>query len=229
MSFQSVRSAAAEVRDLSEYPVNGWLHFGGAIAAAVALFVTLVQFGDDGSARRILALSVFGGTAVLMFSASALYHLSKSSRLCGLYRRLDHSAIYVFIAGTYTPICLLAMQGTTMGRVLLSAVWAIAAVGVLFKVLWIDAPRGLSTMMYLAMGWVGALSVPMMRGVTPAGFLVWLIAGGLLYTIGAIIYWKKWPLGVPGKFGFHELWHVCVIGAVACHYVAVVGYIAPLG
>lgn len=231
VSFQIPRSAATRARELAAElePVNGWLHFGGAIASALALAISLAVLGPEGSARRIVSLSVFGGTAILMFSASALYHLSKGSPLAWLYRRLDHSMIYVFIAGSYTPMCLVAMRGMRLGTILLATVWAIAVAGILLKVFWIGAPRGLSTMLYLAMGWTGVIAFPVLRQVTPLGFMLWLLAGGILYSIGAVIYWRKPALGRPGRFGFHELWHSFVIAAVACHYVAIVRYIGRMG
>ncbi|MHB1263679.1 MAG: PAQR family membrane homeostasis protein TrhA [Gemmatimonadaceae bacterium] len=224
ISKSKARELAAELE-----PVNGWLHFGGAIAAALALAISMAVLAPDGSARRLVALAIFGGTAVLMFSASALYHLAKGSPRVGLYRRLDHSMIFVFIAGSYTPICLIAMDGTRLGSILLATVWAIALLGILMKVFWIGAPRALSTMLYLAMGWTGVIAFPILRHVTPAAFLAWILVGGVLYSVGAFFYWRKWPLGRPGLFGFHELWHSFVIAAVACHYVAMLAYIAPLG
>jgi hemolysin III len=223
-----ISKTKARELDAEMEPVNGWLHFGGAIAAALTLAISMAVLGPDGPPRRVLSLLVFGGTALLMFSASALYHLAKNSRRGGLYRRVDHSMIFVYIAGSYTPICLIAMEGTRLGSILLATVWAIALLGILMKVFWIGAPRGLSTMLYLAMGWTGVIAFPVLRHVTPTSFLIWILAGGILYSVGAFFYWRKWPLGRPGLFGFHELWHTFVIAAVACHYVAMLSYIAAL-
>jgi hemolysin III len=209
-------------------PVNGWLHFGGALLALVGLVVLTIAAERRDSWRHTLGAIVFGCSALLMFGASALYHLAPRSRRSGAYRRLDHSMIYVFIAGTYTPVCLIALWGTSLGAALLVAVWTLAVAGVAQKLLWMRAPRGLSTAIYLGLGWIGTIAAPTLLRAAPVALFGWLLAGGIVYTLGALFYWRKWPRGRPGVFGFHELWHVCVLAASATHFWAVLAYLVPL-
>lgn len=206
-------------------PVNGWIHLGGAILAAVGLVVLVAAAHARGSSRHAVAAGVFGVSSVLMFTASALYHLAPRSRRASVYRRLDHSMIYVFIAGTYTPVCLIALRGSALGTWLLVTVWTLAAIGVLEKAVWLRAPRGLSTSIYLGLGWLAATAAPALLRAAPGPLFGWMLAGGLIYTVGALLYWAQWPRGVPGVFGFHELWHVCVLAASASHYWAVLSYL----
>ena len=208
-------------------PVNGWLHLAGALLAAVGLVALLTVALERGSSRDAIALGTFGGSAVLLFGASALYHLAPESPRSMLLQRLDHAMIYVYIAGTYTPVCLLVLEGTTLSTALLVAVWALAAAGVGQKLLHFRAPRGLSTALYVAMGWIGVLAIPALRRLAPDGLVLALVAGGVLYTVGALVYWRRWPRGRPGVFGFHELWHVFVLAASATHYWAIFTYAVP--
>ena len=217
-----------EVGAATREPVNGWLHLAGALLAAVGLVVLAAEAQARGSWRHLVGAWVFGLSALLMFGASALYHLSPRSTRAGLYRRLDHSMIYLFIAGTYTPVCLIALRDSAHGVALLAAVWALAVAGVAQKTLWMRAPRGLSTSIYLGLGWIGAVAAPPLLRAAPPALFAWLLAGGVLYTVGAIFYWARWPRGRPGVFGFHELWHVCVLAASATHYWAVLSYVVPL-
>ena len=207
--------------------MNGWLHLGGSVLAAIGLVLLLAAVGERGSLRHLVALGVFGASAVLMFAASALYHLCSRSSRAPLLQRLDHAMIFVYIAGTYTPVCLLVLEGTWASHSLLAAVWALAAVGVVRKLLASPGPRGLSTALYVTMGWIGVLAIPALRAAAPPGLLYGLVAGGLLYTVGAMVYLARWPRGRPGIFGFHEFWHVFVIAASATHYWAIFRYAVP--
>lgn len=210
-------------------PVNGWLHLGGAILAAIGLAVLAVEAYARHSARHLLGALVFGATAVLLFGASANYHLRPASRRAPLYRRLDHAMIYLLIAGTYTPLCLVPLWPTRTGRVLLVLVWALALAGIVLELALRELPRRVSTSIYLALGWAGALATPVLADHLPWALLQWVLLGGVLYTVGAIVYWRKWPRGRPGVFGFHELWHVFVIAASASHYWAVLRHVLPVG
>ena len=210
-------------------PVNGWLHLGGAVLAAVGLAVLAADAHARQSPRHLLGAVVFGTTAVLLFGASALYHLRPASPRARLYRRLDHAMIYLLIAGTYTPLCLVPLWPTRTGRALLAIVWVLALAGVLLEVLRRELPRRVSTALYLALGWLGVLATPALVGTVPRALLWWMLLGGLLYTLGAIVYWRRWPRGRPGVFGFHEIWHVFVIAASASHYWAVLRHVMPLG
>jgi hemolysin III len=157
---------------------------------------------------------------VSMFSASATYHLAQvKPHAQEVLRKLDHSAIFLLIAGTYTPFCINAFTGFWRWG-FLSIIWGIAAIGIVVKIFYIRAPRWLNAGMYVLMGWISILAARQMAGL-PLGALVWLIVGGLIYTLGAVVYATKIFNFVPGKFGFHEVWHLFVIGGALAHFIAV--------
>ncbi len=209
-------------------PVNGWIHFGGAVLAAAGLAALLVQAWRGDSVRHLVAAATFGVTAMLMFAASALYHLRPHSARALAYQRLDHAAIYLFIAGTYTPICLVALWPLTAGRVLLVAVWGLASLGVLLELLVRRPRRGVVTAIYLGLGWAGVVAAPAVASMVQPALVTWLLVGGLFYSAGAWLYWRQWPRGWPGRFGFHELWHACVLVASASHFWAIHRHVLPL-
>jgi hemolysin III len=209
-------------------PVNALTHLFGALLAAVGLVVLVVNGVSDNSALEVVSFAIFGSSLVLLYTTSGIYHLlDLSERGMALLRRLDHMMIYVLIAGTYTPICLVLLQGR-LGIGLLIAVWAIAVIGVAQKLLWMHAPRWLSTALYLAMGWAALIISRPLLGAAPVGFFVWIIAGGVLYSIGAIVYATKRPDPVPGVFGFHEIWHLFVMAGSFSHYWAVLAYVSHI-
>lgn len=198
--------------------LRGWLHLGMApviqIASLVLLVLTPTLIGRVG-------VAVYLVTATVLFATSAVYHRGHwSDRVAGTLRRLDHANIFWFIAGTYTPLGLLLLEGTDR-IVLLSLVWGIAIAGGTFKLLFTRTPRWLSTALYIALGWaaVGWLGQFWASG-GPAVVLL-IAAGGLVYTVGAVIYARKWPDPSPRYFGFHEIFHACTIVAAVCHFVAI--------
>jgi hemolysin III len=209
-------------------PINGITHAAGGLLAALGLGVLLATAASSGRLDQLVAFGVFGLSLIALYAASALYHLlplspSGVARL----RTLDHMAIFVLIAGTYTPFCLLALDGAWRWG-LLALIWGLALCGVLLKLLWMDASRWLSVLLYLGMGWVAVIAAPaLLRAVPPDG-ITWILAGGLVYSAGALIYGLKRPNLVPGTFGFHEVWHLFVIAGSACHFWAVLHYVAPL-
>jgi len=214
------------VRKRLREPISGLTHLAGVLLAAVGLVVLLAA--GAGRLDRLVALGVFGGSLISLYGASALYHLLPLSPAgVARLRRLDHMTIFVLIAGTYTPVCLLALKGGW--RVgLLGAVWGLALCGVLLKLLWMDAPRWLSVALYLAMGWLAVVAAPAILEAVPAGGILWLLAGGVVYSVGALIYGLKRPDPLPGVFGFHELWHLFVLAGSSCHFWAMLRYVAPL-
>ena len=209
-------------------PVNGLTHAAAGALAAVGLVLLLATAASRGRVDQLVAFGVFGFSLVALYSASSLYHLlplspSGVARL----RRLDHVAIFVLIAGTYTPFCLLALGGAWRWG-LLVLVWGLALCGMLLKLLWMDAPRWLSVVLYLGMGWVALIAAPALLRAVQVGGMAWVLAGGLVYSAGALVYAFKRPNLVPGTFGSHELWHLFVVAGSACHFWAILRYVAPL-
>ncbi len=206
-------------------PVSGLMHLGGAAAAAVGLIVLLV-LGRDNPWKE-LALAVYGASLVLMFAASAAYHLIQAKPQIGRFlRTLDHSAIYLLIAGTYTPLCLHFFSGLWRWG-LLGTVWSMALIGIAVKLFILNAPRWITAGIYLLMGWMSVLAVKPMFQAMPAAALVWLLLGGLFFTVGAVIYMTKRPDFFPGVFGFHEVWHIFVILGCLSHFIVIAAYVAP--
>jgi hemolysin III len=193
----------------------------------VALCAGIVVVALADSARELVATWVYAAALAAMFGVSALYHRVdwRSTRVRAWMRRLDHSTILLLIAGTYTPFALLAFDGP-LATVILIAIWAGAAAGLVLNLAWIDAPRWLVTSVFLVLGWVGVIAVPELFevGVAPA---VLVFVGGGLYTLGALAYALKRPDPVPAIFGYHEIFHLLVIGAAVVHFVAIAAFVAP--
>jgi hemolysin III len=209
-------------------PVNGLTHLTGGLLACAGLIVLQAKAASAGRIDQLVAFGIFGFSLVALYTASALYHLlplspSGVARL----RRLDHMTIFALIAGTYTPFCLLALDGAWRWG-LLSLIWGLALCGVLLKLRWMGAPRWLSVALYLGMGWVAVVAVPALLRSLPAGGIAWVLTGGLVYSAAALVYGFKRPNLIPGAFGFHELWHLLVVAGSACHFWAVLRYVALL-
>ncbi len=209
-------------------PDNGLTHLIGAFFALVALAVMVYLGIRVGSVRHLIAFAIFGLSLVGLYTASALYHSLPLGPI-GLDRllRLDCTMVYVLIAGTYTPFCLIAFQGAWRWG-LLTLIWAFALIGSLVKLRMMNAPIWLSTGIYIAMGWLAVLATPAFFATVPLAGILWVIAGGVVYTVGAVIFAIERPKLRPGVFGAHALWHVLVIGGSACHVWAVVRYLTPL-
>ena len=194
----------------------------------VALVAGVVLVAVSDSARELFATWVYAAALAAMFGISALYHRvnwRSTSRARAWMRRLDHSAILLLIAGTYTPFALLAFDGA-VADVILIVVWVGAAAGLVLNLAWIDAPTWLTALVFLALGWVGVVAVPELfdLGVAPA---VLVFVGGGLYTLGALAYATKRPNPAPAVFGYHEIFHLLVIGAAVAHFVAIAALRAP--
>jgi len=197
------------------------------LAAALALvaWVTLAITAAPGRAR--LAANVYGASLLTLFLVSALYHRPTWAPRARLFmRRLDHSAIFFLIAGTYTPVCLLLPDRT--GTTLLAVVWAGAAAGVLQSILWVRAPKPLVAAVYVLLGWVIVPVVPALGAALGAGSIVLLGAGGAAYTLGAVVYAVRRPDPFPRVFGYHEVFHALVVVAAACHFGVVVAALRAL-
>ena len=204
-------------------PVNAWSHFIGLVLAGAGSIVLLRL--ARGSAETV-AFAVYGASLILLYAASTLYHaLPLPAHRLRPLRTLDHIAIYFLIAGTYTPVAVVTLHGTP-GQVLLVAAWSIAMLGVPFKIWWLDAPVWVSTGIYLAMGYMSLLAAAPLAAAVPPSGLAWLVAGGLAYTAGAIIFTRERPDPWPGRFGHHEIWHLLVLVGSACHFAFMIFHVA---
>ena len=204
-------------------PINGLSHLLGLVLAGAG---TLMLMGMASRPEQLAGFGIYGSTLILLYAASTLYHtLPLPERPLRALRTLDHIAIYFLIAGTYTPIALVTLDNR-LGWTLLAVVWLIAAAGIPFKVFFLDAPVWLSTATYLVMGYLALVAIiPLARAVSWGGVL-WLVAGGIAYTIGAVIYSRQRPNPIPGWFGHHEIWHVLVLIGSACHFAFMVYHVA---
>jgi hemolysin III len=204
-------------------PFNGASHLVGLLLAGAGT-VLLLHLAQSPAQR--VAFAIYGATLILLYGASAMYHtLPLADRPLRALRTLDHIAIYFLIAGTYTPVALITLN-SVLGWSLLGTVWLIALAGIPFKVWFLDAPVWLSTGTYLAMGYLALVAVvPIARAVSVTG-LLWLVAGGLAYTIGAVIYARQRPDPFPGRFGHHEIWHLLVLAGSGCHYAFMIYHVA---
>jgi len=204
--------------------LRGVSHFWAFWFAVVGAIV-LVLLAQD--AVSTAAAAIYGTALCALFAGSALYHRWRwDPRWRPLLRRIDHSTIFVFIAATYTPVSLLVLDGS-MRWVVLAIAWSGALAGVLFSLAWISAPRWLTAVTYLALGWVAVIMVPQLVERLHAAPLSLIAAGGILYTIGAVIYARGRPNPWPRVFGFHELFHAFVIAAALCHFAAMAGWVVP--
>ena len=205
-------------------PVNGLTHLVAALAAATGTVALLIVAGTD--LTREMALAGYGASLTLMFSSSAAYHLVRAQpRILAILRQLDHSSIYLLIAGTYTPFCILAFTGFWKWG-LFAIIWSLAAIGIIVKIFYMSAPRWFTAGVYVVMGWLCIGAIGEMLRVLPVGALAWLVAGGVIYTLGALVYITRIFDFVPERFGFHEVWHIFVILGAAAHFTAIAGYLA---
>lgn len=211
-------------------PISAITHLAGATAALVGMIFLLQTRGQAALAttsglaaqpQAQAALIVYGVSLFLLFLSSGVYHsVQAGPRVIQALRKLDHSAIYLLIAGTYTPFCVLAFRGFWQWG-FLAVIWGLAVAGIISKLFLINAPRWFAAGVYVIMGWLSVFAVGEMVAVLSQGTLVWLVTGGVIYTLGAVVYiTKKFDIR-PGVFGFHEVWHIFVMLAAAAHFLAV--------
>jgi hemolysin III len=202
-------------------PFSGFSHLLGALIGLIASGLLIIKASIYGDGWQIASFAIFGLCMILMFGSSAIYHLAQGSdeKILKL-KRIDHMAIFAMIAGTYTPMCLVPLR-ESFGWTLLIVVWSLAGAGILLKIFWISAPRWLSTVIYLAMGWACVFGLSTMKAMMPEVSFDWLVYGGIAYTLGAVIYATKWPDPWPKSFGFHEIWHIFVMAGAFSHFIAV--------
>ena len=205
-------------------PFNSYSHMLGVLLSVIGLVALVVE--SRGSAWRIVGFSIYGASLVLLYSASTIYHwLHLSPRGNDFLRRLDHVAIFILIAGSYTPICLVTLRGG-WGWALFSIVWSLALGGTLLKLFFRHLPAWATAVLYVGMGWLAVIAIgPLVRSFPPTA-LVWLLAGGLAYTAGAVIYAVERPDPFPEVFGHHEIFHIFVLAGSVLHFVFMAGYVA---
>lgn len=205
-------------------PFSGLSHLVAALLAAVGVVYILVAY--PGATLIKISLLIYGLTLTGMFLASATYHLADVSLKTTLVlRRMDHAAIYLLIAGTYTPVCVYFFTGFWRWG-LLGIIWSLAIAGVVVKVFYVNSRRWMNAGLYLIMGWLSVLAVREMLATMPAAALAWLVTGGVLFSLGAVIYSLKRPNLFPPVFGFHEMWHIFVILGCLSHFILISRYIA---
>ncbi len=216
---QPDESRTHEVLNQIKPHLRGWLHAAMTPLAAAAGIV-LICLAPTATGK--IGGAIYLAASLLLFGTSAIYHRGSpwGPRGEGILRRMDHANIYVFIAATYTPLALQLLTGTSR-VLLLTLVWSAALVGLLFRLFWLTAPRWLYTALYLMMGWAAVGWLGQFYAAGGAAVLVLVVAGGLLYTVGAVVYGLKRPNPWPTWFGFHEIFHAFTIAAFVCHYIAI--------
>lgn len=209
-------------------PGSAITHFIAMLGAAIATVPLLEKAAKEPDQLHLMALSIFMISMILLYAASTVYHtLDISPTINKLLRKLDHMMIFILIAGTYTPVCMLVL-GDRTGWVLLALVWGIAFVGILINALWITCPKWFSSLIYIAMGWVCVFAFGKIIAALPKSAFGWLLAGGIIYTVGGVIYALKLPLfnSRYKNFGSHELFHLFVMGGSLCHYIMMYAFVA---
>ena len=211
-------------------PGSAITHFIGMLMAIFAAVPLLIKAAHEPSRIYVISLAVYSASMILLYAASTTYHtFDISAKINTILKKWDHMMISVLIAGSYTPICLLVLKGKT-GLILLAIVWSFAIIGILIKAFWVYCPKWVSSILYIGMGWLCVLAfVPIFHSLPRAGF-GWLLAGGIIYTIGGIIYGLKLPLfnSRHRNFGSHEIFHVFVMLGSACHFILMYCFISTL-
>ncbi len=200
-------------------PVSGLTHLGAAILALIGLVILMVMSWNE--TPKLVSSLIYGISLILLFGASATYHLTVAKpKVIAILRKIDHAAIYLLIAGTYTPFCINAFSGFWKWGLLI-IIWSLALIGIGIKIFLINVPRWINAGVYLIMGWLVMAAIQEMLKTLSATTLTWLVIGGVTYTLGAIVYITQKMDFKPGVFGFHEVWHIFVMLAAAAHYISV--------
>ena len=209
-------------------PGSAITHFIGMMMAMFAATPLILRAMRAPDTVHVISLSIFIVSMILLYAASTTYHtFDLSERTNKILKKLDHCMIFVLIAGSYTPICLIVLHGRT-GFMLLALVWSIAILGIIFKLCWVTCPKWVSSVLYIAMGWVCVLAFTQILNSLPAAAFNWLLAGGIIYTVGGIIYALKLPIfnAHHKYFGSHEIFHLFVMGGSFCHYIMMYAFVA---
>jgi len=200
---------------------NSITHGAGVVLSIAALVLLIVFSSIYGSTGHIVSCTIFGITLILLYTASTLYHGIQKPQVKRVFKIFDHSCIYLLIAGTYTPFLLVTLRGV-LGWTMFGVIWFLAVSGVVLKVFFVDRFQIISTVAYVLMGWIIVFAIKPLADSLAAGGMVWLIAGGLAYTLGVVFYaWKRLPFN-------HAIWHLFVLAGSLCHFLAVIFYVIPL-
>lgn len=208
-------------------PGSAITHFIGMLMAIFAAVPLLLKAAHEPSRIYIISIAIYAASLILLYAASTTYHtFDKSKKMNTILKKIDHMMISVLIAGSYTPICLLVLKGRT-GIILLSIVWSFAIIGILIKAFWVYCPKWVSSILYIGMGWTCVLAfTQLLNALSPAAF-GWLLAGGIIYTVGGIIYALKLPIfnNKHKYFGSHEIFHLFVMAGSACHFIVMYAFV----
>ena len=205
---------------LLEEILNSVTHGAGALISIAGLTLLIVFSSIYGQTTHIVSCTIYGTTLVLLYTASTLYHGFQKPNIKHVFKILDHSCIYILIAGTYTPFMLVTVRGA-LGWTIFSIVWGLTILGIVFKAFFVNRFKIVSTIAYILMGWLVILAIKPLFYALPGGGIFWLISGGLAYTIGTIFYaWKKLPFN-------HAIWHLFVLAGSVCHFLAIMFYVVP--
>ncbi len=206
---------------LAEEVASSVTHGLGVALSITALIILTTFAARSGDAWRVVSFSIYGSTLIMMYLSSVLYHMFQRPGVKRIFRYFDHSAIYLLIAGTYTPFTLVNLRGT-WGWTLFGLIWGLAAFGVLMTVLRVGRSRILASLIYIGMGWLVVVAIKPLLEAVPPGGIAWLVAGGLFYTLGVVFYiWKRLPF-------YHAIWHLFVLGGSVCHFIAIFKYVLPV-
>ncbi len=210
-------------------PGSAITHFIGMLMAIFAAVPLLIKAAHEPSRIYIISLAIYAASLILLYAASTTYHtFDISQKVNTVLKKIDHMMISVLIAGSYTPVCLIVLKGKT-GIILLSIVWAIAIAGILIKAFWVYCPKWVSSVLYIGMGWTCVLAFTQILNNMSSAAFGWLLAGGIIYTVGGIIYALKLPIfnSRHKNFGSHEIFHLFVMGGSACHFVVMYAFLLP--
>lgn len=218
---------SAKIKHYIKDPGSAITHFIGMLMAIFAAVPLIIKATHEPGRIYLISIIIYAASLILLYAASTTYHtFNKSEKINTLLKKIDHMMISVLIAGSYTPICLLVLGGKT-GFILLSIVWGIALLGILIKAFWVYCPKWVSSALYIGMGWTCVLAfTQILNSMSPAAF-GWLLAGGVIYTLGGVIYALKLPIfNLRHKnFGSHEIFHLFVMGGSACHFIVMYAFV----
>ena len=209
-------------------PGSAITHFIGMVLAIVSAIPLLTKTLGASNHINLIAMAIFMSSKILLYGASTTYHsVILSEKATKVFRKIDHMMIFILIAGSYTPMCLIVLDGK-LGKLLLSIVWSIAIVGIIIKAFWITCPKWFSSILYISMGWTCVLAFSQIIHALPVAGFIWLLAGGIIYTVGGIIYALKLPLfnSRHENFGSHEIFHLFVMGGSICHFIFMYQFLA---